>query len=245
MQKAVIWLAIFMLVVPVTPMSAGVEDSRTMAPSDSGPLASRLRDMTSEGARFFVGLSDSERSALHGVDSRQESEALADTDLARLRVRMQQLSTGTAITVVLRDGERVRGELANATQEEFDLAVPHPSGRKGVTFRRTFRYEEIASADIPEAKGWSAPEKIRELSLGKRVEMLLVDGSKVEGNLKSVTGRGVELESGKKGVRDYAFEEIASVRPSGMTTSTKIVIIAGVVGGILLALSAVVYYLGD
>jgi hypothetical protein len=157
---------------------------------------------------------------------------------------MRHLPPGTEITIVLRDGERVQGELVSATEEEFSLKVPYRSGRMSGRVRKTFQYEALENADLTEAKGWSAPEKIRELPIGKRIELLLLDESKVDGSLKSVTNRGFELEVGKKDVREYSFDEVAGVRPAGMRTSSKIVLAVGIPLAILLALGIVVSQLG-
>ena len=244
MRRVLSWIAMCVLVFPVSPVGADDTDARITTRPHTGTLEQRLRDMSSEAARFFDGLPESERTSLRGIDAQQTVETRDETELARLRVRMRQLSPGAEIIVVLRDGERVRGELAGATEDEFSLNVPHLTGRKGVKFDRTFHYEEVESADLPEAKGWSAPEKIRELAIGKRIEMLLLDGSKVNGSLKSVTGRRFELEVGKKDVREYSFDEIASVRPAGMRTSSKVVLAVGIPLAILLALSIVASQLG-
>lgn len=215
MPRALAWIAIFLLVFPVPPSGADDEDAGAKEASAVPSLRERLRDMSSEAARFLEGLSESERMSL-------QMEARNETDATRLRLRMRQLPLGVGITVALRDGERVRGELAGTTEEEFSLNVPHRTGSRTVKLRRTFRYEEVESADLPEAKGWSAAEKIRELPMGKRIELLLLDGSKVRGTLKNVAGRGFQLEVGKNDVREYSFDDVASVRPQGMRTSAKI-----------------------
>jgi small nuclear ribonucleoprotein (snRNP)-like protein len=225
MRKVQSWIAIFVLVFPVSPVVA--DDTEASSLFHALSLEERLQDISSEATRFFDGLPESERLRLQETDDPQTRPTTEATEKARLRVRLRQLPSGTEVTIVLRGGERVQGELLEVTEDDFSLHVPY-LGQRDAKLKKTLHYEDVESAEIPEAKGWSAPEKIRELPIGKRIEIVLLDGSKVTGSLKSISARGFELEVGKKAVREYLFDEAACLRPAGMRRSTKIVLAVGI-----------------
>jgi hypothetical protein len=243
MREALTWTVIFVLVLPVFPGGAHETDKRVATEDSALGLKEWLRNISAEAEGFFDGLPEAERMTLHNdlQDTRETSDS---ANVARLRVRMRQLSSGADIAIVLRGGERVRGELAGAAEEEFSLFVPHPAGKRHPKLRRSFRYEEVERAELPQPKGWWASEKIRELPMGKRIEVLLVDGSKLEGRLTRVTDHGFGLLIDKTDAREYSFDDVASARSAEMSTHAKVLIGAGVAAGILLGLLAYVEHAG-
>jgi small nuclear ribonucleoprotein (snRNP)-like protein len=228
MRKVLSLLLIFVLVLPVSPVSA---DDADMTTPDALTLRERLRNMPAEAARFLDRSPEFERMWLHGGGRNVETQD--DREVARLRVRMRQLSPGAEITIVLRDGERIRGELAGTTVEDFTLNVPHRTRQSTHKLRKTFRYEEVESADLREANGWRAPEKIREIPIGKRIQLLLLDGARVDGRLESVSDTGFAMKVDRTLVRDYSLHDVASFRPAGMPGYVGVLIAVGVTLGVL------------
>lgn len=185
----------------------------------------RIADMEAEAARFMSEKLISEDDFSPG---------------ARARVTLLNLPTGSKLAIALRDGRRVPGELTNAeSEEEFTLLVDldadgdgnrarsHQSGATHV--KRRFRFEDVENIDLSRTS-WMGPEALEGVEAGKRVEVLLLDGSKVRGRLKSRTAESFTLEHGGKATRDYPFEQVAMARKSGVKTST--VVLIGVAVGV-------------
>ena len=82
------------------------------------------------------------------------------------------------------------------------------------------------------------PEKVHEIPLGKRIEVVLLNGEKVRGRVLDATEQGFTLSLGKDVNREFAFDEVASVRKLGMRTVWWVIIIAGAVLGGLVILYA-------
>jgi hypothetical protein len=204
----------------------------------TGQARSFLMDMSDEGARFLESLPESERNWARSSQGERNDTELSE-EAARLRVRILQLSSGAEVAVLLRDGQRVKGELAQAGKDEFSLRVLMGSGRSKDRPRlpKTIRYEDVQAADLPTPHGWRRPDEAREMKPGTGVELLLLSGAKVRGRLSRITGASLTLEVEKGQASEYPFDQIASIRSTAMRTSTKIVIGAGVVAGVLLGLA--------
>jgi small nuclear ribonucleoprotein (snRNP)-like protein len=216
MRGMISWVLILMFASP--PGSAFAQGGRT--------FEERIRDMSAEAERFLERLPES--GWLDDGSGLGTSESL---EAARLRTRLRNLPSGTEIAVTLRGGERVRGDLAGANEESFDLFMQATEGPK---IKRSFRYEDVESSDLPEASGWIAPEKIRMIPKGKKVEVLLVDGEKLRGRLRELTDRGFALEVERSTVREYPYEQLASLRTAGgLETHHKVLIAVGVAAVVL------------
>jgi hypothetical protein len=230
MRQTLSWIVILLLILPVGSVELeGIENG-----PNARTLRQRLRDMPAEAACFSNGLPESGRPWLPAIDV-QQTVTEDEAEVARLRVRIRQLSPGTEITIVLRDGSRLQGEIADTDRDAFRLVVPHPATR-GAKQTRSFRYEEIESADLPEAKGWSPAEKIPQYGKGRRIDVLLVDGTLLQGRLSHVAGKRFGLEVDDKQVREYSLDEVASVRTRGMPTHAKVWIAIGAAVGVLLGI---------
>lgn len=194
----------------------------------------RIADMEAEAARFLSEKCASDHTLAAG---------------ARVRVTLLNLPPGSEIAIQLQDGKRVPGKLRDVGAEKFALLVDVDAEgnanaalsdrSRGTHVTRTFRFEDVESIDLSRTS-WMGPEALERMEAGKRVEVLLLDGSKVQGRLKSRTAAGFTLELGGKATHDYPFEQVAMARKSGMTTSTKAWIGVGVAAtfGVMLWMAA-------
>jgi hypothetical protein len=214
--------------------------------ADEGARGNFLINMSDEAARFLESLPEAERNWA-GPPEGEQSETEISQEAARLRLRILQLSSGADVVLMLRDGQRVKGELAQAGKEEFSVRVPVGTGgsKDRPRIPKSYRYEDVQAADLPAPQGWKEPEKAREFKSGTGVELLLLSGDKVRGRLTRVTDESLTLLVDKGEASAYPLDKVASIRTTAMSTSTRIVIAAGVVGGILLGLSAYAYLAGD
>jgi small nuclear ribonucleoprotein (snRNP)-like protein len=187
-----------------------------------------LSDVSGEIERFLASLPPS---ALDWARVQERSED--PVDLARNRARIRNLPPLTAIDVVTRDGRTIHGELVEANEQEFKIwvRVQSGSGKKSMDLR----YDEIDSVTLPEWNGWMPDDRVDRIQSGKRIEVLLVDQTKVKGRLRSATTAVLTLEQQKGETRELSRNEIACVRVLGMPGATKAALIAGAaVGGAFL-----------
>jgi hypothetical protein len=146
---------------------------------------------------------------------------------------MRRLRSRAEVSVVLRGGERVEGELAESGSEEFELWVRAESG--GTWVKKDFRYDEIQSSVLPKSDGWVPIEQISGIERGKKVEVLLVDETTFKGRFSSMSPWVLTLDLGDEKTREVPIDEVASLRTRGMDMVTKSAIIAGsIVGGLFL-----------
>jgi small nuclear ribonucleoprotein (snRNP)-like protein len=242
MREASLTLAL-LLVFPVAFVDASSVETDVVAADLPGNIDELVNDMPAEAARFLESLPEVERDWARGGGGQSETQLSAEA--ARLRLRMLQLSWGREVTLLLRDGQRIKGELAEATAEDFSLFVPlqHGSSRNAKAKKR-FRYEDVESAELPPVKGWKGPSEASGLA-GRKVEVLLLNGERISGSLKQVTGKELTLERirlKKREIRNYSLEEVASLRATGMKTSTKVIIGVGVGVGVFILLGTAYYY---
>jgi hypothetical protein len=225
MMRATIALALVSMVF-FQPMLLTAEDAS---------LRERLRDISGEVERYVASVPEAE------LVFEQRSE---DVELARFRARMRRLPSNAEVAVVLRNGDRVEGELADtSSSEEFALWIRPGSSTSSV--KKRFRYEEVEarSSVLPERDGWIPIERISRIETGKKVELLLVDETTTKGRYASVTREAVILDQGEGKARELPLDDVASVRTRGMTSSTKIAIIAGsIAGGLILLPFATGHY---
>jgi hypothetical protein len=158
--------------------------------------------------------------------------ALEPSEGARLRARLLNLPAGTEIRLSFENAQSTTGELADAAQDDFALWTRMESGGK---VKRRFRYDAVTSSSVPDWKGWKSPTALREVDTGRRVEVLLIDNRKVRGRLLEVSELDYRLELESGGTVDYSVDRTASVRTLGRSLTTKLIIVASVVGLIALA----------
>jgi small nuclear ribonucleoprotein (snRNP)-like protein len=183
-------------------------------------LEERLADMRAEAVRFMNG----------------QPASVGRWTFARARILLLNLPAGSKLSVQCRDGRRVQGELKDVGPEEFALLVdveqaaaedPKLSGlRRGAKVTRRIRIEDVESIDFS-GNGWIRGESLMDIEVGKNVEVLMLDGSRFRGRLKSRTTERFTLEHGGK-LSDHPFDEVVMARQGGMKTSTAVWIGAGV-----------------
>ena len=225
MAKVLSLLLVFLLAFPAGPVAA--YESQAMSAKEMTPtldLKERLSNIPTEVELFLETLPLAERAWAENI-SRQESNDSKETlETARRRVRIRLLSQGTEISVVLRDGRKIRGELADAGDEEFGIMVPQTEFRRGPTIKVSVRYDEVASAELPESGRWKAVEEIQRIQAKKRIEVLLLDETRVQGELVSADPEGFVLTLDKDTTRDFSLNEVVSVRELGMPRRNKVAV---------------------
>ncbi len=198
-----------------------------LADAQDGPLRELLHNIPGEVERFVANVPEARLGGSSGSQSDEE-----EVDLARMRARIRNLPLGAEIQVVVRGGERFEGELAEATSEKFALSIKITS--RGGRLKKRLRYEDVDSFVLPESNGWMPVEKIQQIEKGKRIEVLLVDDTKVKGRLSSATAKILKLDMGRGRTQDFSFGEVASVRNQGMQTGVIVAIVGAGVGAFLL-----------
>lgn len=171
-----------------------------------------LADMPQEVSRFS-------RSHPLEVATRQNQpksgENQADSP-DRIREKVLATPIGTPVTVSLRNGEVVFGELAEVSESHFFLRFPVPD-RDNVTAKRKYNYGVVSNIQA------DSRARLAQIPIGKTVELLLVGGDKYRGRLNAVSDVGVTVDD-----RQFAIDEIVHAYKAGMRTSTKLLIAAGI-----------------
>jgi hypothetical protein len=164
-------------------------------------------------------------------------------EVARLRAKLGITRSGTKISITLHDGQIWEGKLAEVTEDDFSLAVNLENETRG-NLKKHIRFAEVESAEIPLANGWTTPEAIRTLPSGKRIEILLLNETTLEGHLSRVSDQGFVLDLGKERDQEIAWDEVVLVRERGMRGIYKFLIVVGIVyamGNILAATQGYTY----
>lgn len=101
---------------------------------------------------------------------------------------------------------------------------------RGAKVKQRIRFEDVESVDFS-GTPWMSEEALKRIDVGKDVEVLMLDGSRTRGRLKSRTAEHFTLEHEGK-VADHRFNQVVMARKSGMKTSTVLWIGAGVALGV-------------
>jgi hypothetical protein len=218
-------LLAIVLVHQTSPLSAqGIDSVLT--------LGERIRSMDAEVEEFVRLKTAGSRDLLL---EQETSTTDRFTEEERVLARLLSLEPKTKISVTLRTGETVQGELAEVTDDTFWLRFK-TSGDKSKRRhdRREYGLDQVRSLDYP-----GSPETVYEIPVGKRIEVVLLGSGKVRGHLLATNERGFTLNLGEDENRDFLFEEITCVRKLGIRISTVVLIAVGVIAAL-----AVVGYIG-
>jgi len=227
---------ISLLAFPLGPVVA--HEVEAVAPGQPEPaltLKHRLNDMPREVERFVESKREADWAWAHNTFEQESPDSKEAVEAARRRVKIRMLPQGTEISVVLRDGRKIRGELADAADEEFGLMVPQTEFRRGPKIKVSIRYDDVVSSELPETSRWKAVEEVQDIPAGKRIEVLLLDETRVEGSLARANLDGFVLTLDDSTTREFSLNEVASVREIGLPTRTKVGIGLAITG---LAVSA-------
>jgi small nuclear ribonucleoprotein (snRNP)-like protein len=200
MRQTLSILLVSLLLVQGLPLAAHDPDS-------TPTLEERLRNMDAEVERFVRLKTDGSGDLLL---EQEEPATGKSTEAERVRTRLLSLESNTKITVILRDGETVHGELSAVENSSFQMWAKLSGSRSA---RREYRFDEVKSLLYPRS-----PEKANEIAIGKRVEAVLLNGEKLRGQLLNVSEQGFTLSTRKGPNLDLTFDEILTVRKLGMRT---------------------------
>jgi hypothetical protein len=258
MRETLTWILIAIALCPLGPMTASGFERGGLEPPLT--LEERLADMSVEVKRFLDSNPSAELGQLRGPHKSVEPTS-GDEDAsvlrlqehparleifkaARLRAKISSLEVGAEMTVVVRGGLTLHGELSRAFDNHFKMIVEFRSEgdrvvRKETKEPREFAYDSIESANSPHWSGWFAPERLRYVAKGKKVDVLLLDGEKVSGRVVTVTDDRFTLDADESTCVSYALTEAASFKERGMKSNTKILIAVGVGVAVLLVVAAI------
>lgn len=202
-------------------------------------LGERLDDMPGEVARFLA----------EGEHRWQEGQVDSSSKTVRLKAQLELTEDDSMATLVLESGTSIPGRLLGYDDTKLELSIEvndetraflgTPGLDDGVRVHRDFPYAEIASAELDLRGDWEQPRKLQELSSGKKIDVLNVNGKTVGGKLETVSDTTLRLEVNKE-VVDIPIDEIVAVDVSFPVAIKAGIIVAAVVGGLAL-LAALAY----
>jgi hypothetical protein len=125
------------------------------------------------------------------------------------------------------------GRLHNMTKEVERFKIPVAPDPTGAV------WGQEASSTKKSQEAARMQEQLLEIPIGKRIEVLLLNGEKVRGRLLDATEQGFTLSLGNDTNREFNFDEVASVRKLGMRRVNKILIVVGIcfVGPLLIGVA--------
>ncbi len=229
MREILSSLLVSTLVFQVGPVAAHDSDRKAAAEADPPvALAERFGNMSGEAERFFKSKNEGAFAWAHDQEGLARSGVTQANVADRIRAKVLDTPIGTEITITLRDGEVVQGELAEVAESYLRLRVLASEEARRThgdrtTIRRKFSFEEVRTLLV-------GPDP-RDIAPGKKVEVRLVGGDKVRGRLTAVGDDGVTVDN-----RRFTFDEIIGVRKLGMPTVYKVLIGVGAVLGTLVIL---------
>jgi small nuclear ribonucleoprotein (snRNP)-like protein len=196
------------LIIQAVPVSAQDVDS---IPT----LEERLSNMEAEVKRFL----DPNTANSSGLLLEQETRS-TDESAEAVRAKLLSLEPGTKIRLVLLDGETVQGRLVEVTDDAFLISAEID---KNQYVRREFSFDQVEALE-----NYVLPEKVQEIPVDKRVEVVLFNGEKIRGRVLGATEQGFTLSLEGDEYREFTFDEVKSVRKLGMRTINKILIGVGI-----------------
>jgi ribosome maturation factor RimP len=198
------------------------------APTTNPTFAQRISDVAREIHRLETSIVLESTTGVQEEEVRQTNDSIR---ASRFRVILETIQPGTKIEAVLRDRKKVQGRLAEVTDTGFSLFVPadEDSGLRGARgeVKKKLDFEQLEDLEFAGSEKLLTPDKAQEMPQGEKVEVLLLDGGKTKGRLAEVTADSLVLTKGNEESHELAFDEIAAVRKTGMSTPTKILLIAG------------------
>ena len=139
-------------------------------------LGERLDDMPGEVARFLAD----------GEHRWREGQVNSSSKAVRLKAQLELTEDESMVTLVLESGTSIPGRLLGYDDTKLELSfevndetrafLRTPGLDDGVRVHRDFPYVEIVSAELDLRGDWEQPRKLQELSSGKKIDVLYVNG---------------------------------------------------------------------